>query len=83
MAKEKLPFDRWVEETGLAAKWEAQGKAQGVAIGEARGVAIGEARGVAIGEARGEKNGLEKAVALLKQGCTVEDLERMIPDIPG
>jgi hypothetical protein len=71
MAKEKLPFDRWVEETGLAAKWEAQGKAQGVAIGEARGVV------------RGKKDGLATAVALLKQGCTVEDLERMIPDIPG
>jgi hypothetical protein len=26
MAKRGLPFDRWVEETGLAAKWEARGK---------------------------------------------------------
>jgi hypothetical protein len=67
MAKEGLPFDRWVEETGLAAKWEAQGEVRGVVIGEARG------------EARGKKNGLETAVALLKQGYTVEELEQMIP----
>jgi hypothetical protein len=55
MAKEGLPFDRWMEETGLAAKWEAQG------------------------EARGKKDGLETAVALLRQGYTVEDIEQMIP----
>ena len=30
---------------GFIAKWEARGKAEGVAIGEAKGVAIGEARG--------------------------------------
>jgi hypothetical protein len=33
MANEGLPFDKWVEETGLAAKWRAQGKAQGEKIG--------------------------------------------------
>jgi hypothetical protein len=51
MAEEGLPFDRWVEETGLAAKWEA----------------------------RGGKNAWEKAIELLKQGHTVEELERMPP----
>jgi hypothetical protein len=59
MAKDKLPFDKWVEETGLAAKWEANG------------------------EARGEKTGWEKALKLLKQGHTVEELERMAPPVPG
>jgi hypothetical protein len=31
------------------------------------------------GESRGERNGLKKALEFLKQGHTVEDLERMIP----
>jgi hypothetical protein len=30
MAKDELPFDRWVEETGLAAKWEARGEKNGL-----------------------------------------------------
>jgi hypothetical protein len=67
MAKEGLPFDRWVEETGLAAKWEAQGEVRG------------EARGVAQGVAIGEKTAWEKAIALLKQGYTVEELENLRP----
>jgi hypothetical protein len=58
MAKDELPFDRLIEEMGLAAKWEAQG------------------------ESRGERNGLKKALEFLKQGHTVEDLERMIPPTP-
>jgi predicted transposase YdaD len=29
MAGEELPFDKWVEETGLAAKWEARGEVRG------------------------------------------------------
>jgi hypothetical protein len=29
MANEGLPFDRWVEETGLAAKWRAEGEVRG------------------------------------------------------
>jgi hypothetical protein len=55
MAKDELPFDKWVEETGLAAKWEA----------------------------KGEKTGWEKALKFLKQGHTVEELERMTPSVPG
>jgi hypothetical protein len=82
MAAEGLPFDKWMEETGLAAKWEAQGVAQGVAIGEARGVSQGVAQGVAIGDARGKKDGWEAAIELLKQGYTVEDLEQMNPLSP-
>jgi hypothetical protein len=62
MAKDELPFDKWVEETGLAAKWRAEGKAES--------------------EARGGKNAWEKAIELLKQGYTVEDLERMSPPVP-
>jgi hypothetical protein len=65
MADEGLPFDRLVEEIGLAAKLRAEGRIEG------------EARG----EARGEKNGWEKALKFLKQGHTVEELERMSP--PG
>jgi hypothetical protein len=58
MAKRGLPFDRLVEEMGLAAKLRAEG------------------------EIRGEKNGWKKALEFLKQGHTVEELERMIPPAP-
>jgi hypothetical protein len=55
MANEGLPFDKWVEETGLAAKWRAEG------------------------EARGKKTAWKEAIDLIKQGHTVEELERMSP----
>jgi hypothetical protein len=29
LVMEGLPFDQWVEATGLAAKWEARGEARG------------------------------------------------------
>jgi hypothetical protein len=48
---------------GLTAKWEAAGRA----IGEARGKIIGE------------QTAWEKVVSLLKQGYTVDQLERMVP----
>jgi hypothetical protein len=38
-----------------------------------------EKRGEAKGEAKGEKNAWRKAIELLKQGCTVEQLEQMTP----
>jgi hypothetical protein len=41
-----------------------------------------EARGKAQGEAKGEKTAWEKAITLLKQGYTVEQLERMDPAGP-
>jgi hypothetical protein len=63
MADGKLTFDELMEKTGLAAEWEKRG----------------EARGEAIGEAKGEKIGWQKAVELLKQGYTVEQLEQMSP----
>jgi hypothetical protein len=56
---------------GLIAKWKAVGEAQGRVKWEA----IGEARG----EARGKKIAWEKVVSLMKQGCTVDQLERMAP----
>jgi hypothetical protein len=62
MAKDKLPFDKLIEEMGMAAKWRAEGKVES--------------------EARGGKNAWEKAIELLKQGYTVEDLERMAPPAP-
>ncbi|MDR1128853.1 MAG: hypothetical protein LBL20_06035 [Treponema sp.] len=55
MAKDKLPFDKLLEEMGLVAKWEANG----------------------------EKIGWEKALKFLKQGHTVEELERMTPLAPN
>jgi hypothetical protein len=30
MAKKQLPFDKWVEETGLAAKWRTEGEKTGL-----------------------------------------------------
>jgi hypothetical protein len=54
MADEGLPFDRLIEEMGLAAKLRAEG----------------------------EQNGWKKALEFLKQGHTVEDLERMSPPVP-
>jgi hypothetical protein len=59
MAKDELPFDKLIEEMGLAAKWEARG------------------------EARGGQNAWKKAIELMKQGHTVEELERMSPPVPG
>ena len=56
-----------LEKIGLTAEWEKRG----------------EARGVAIGETRGEKTGWEKAIGLLKQGYTVDQLERMNPGGPA
>jgi hypothetical protein len=41
-----------------------------------------EKRGEARGEAKGEKNGWQKAIGLMKQGFTLEQLERMSPDGP-
>ncbi|MDR0710025.1 MAG: hypothetical protein LBF77_08170 [Spirochaetaceae bacterium] len=41
-----------------------------------------ERRGEARGEARGEKNGWEKAIGLLKEGYTLEQLEQMTPGAP-
>jgi primase-polymerase (primpol)-like protein len=51
MAKDELPFDKWIEETGLAAKWRAEGK----------------------------ETAWKEAIDLIKQGHTVEELERMSP----
>jgi hypothetical protein len=63
MADGTLPIDELMEEIGLAAKWEKRG----------------EARGEARGEVRGEKNAWQRAIELLKQGYTVEQLEQMTP----
>jgi hypothetical protein len=62
MADEGLPFDRLIEEMGLAAKWEARGKTEG--------------------KAQGKKEAWKEAIELLKQGYTVEELERMNPPVP-
>jgi hypothetical protein len=71
MANGEVTLEDVLEEVGLIAKWEKRG--------EARGVAIGEARGVAKGEASGKKTGWEEAIGLLKQGYTLDQLERMGP----
>jgi hypothetical protein len=59
-----ITLDEVLEEAGLTAKWEERG----------------EAKGEAKGEARGEKIGWQKAIELLKQGYTVDQLEHMAPD---
>jgi hypothetical protein len=35
------------------------------------------------GETRGGQNAWKKAIELMKQGHTVEELERMTPPVPG
>jgi hypothetical protein len=67
MAKDELPFDKLIEEMGLAAKWRAEGKIEGKVEGEALG----------------KINALKETIAFLKQGHTVEDLEQMIPLAPN
>jgi hypothetical protein len=64
MVEGALPFDELMEELGVTAKWEKRG----------------EARGVVIGETKGKRTGWEEAIGLLKQGYTLEQLERMSPD---
>jgi hypothetical protein len=44
MQMSKEAFNKLMEESGLAAEWEAKGKAEGIAEGEARGKAEGEAK---------------------------------------
>jgi hypothetical protein len=58
MAEEGLPFDKLIEEMGLAAKWEARGKKDAW------------------------EDAWKGAIELLKQGYTVEELERMSPPVP-
>jgi hypothetical protein len=59
----ELTLDEVLEKFGLTAKWEA----------------AGEIRGEARGKAEGEKSAWEKMVTMLKQGYTVDELERMPP----
>jgi hypothetical protein len=63
MRKKKLTLHDVLEKSGLTAEWERRG----------------EIRGEARGEAQGEKNAWGKAISLLKQGYTVEQLEQMDP----
>jgi hypothetical protein len=67
MATGHKTLEEVLEKAGLTAKWEQRGEARGISIGEARG------------EAKGEKNAWQKAIELLRQGYTVEQLERMQP----
>jgi hypothetical protein len=66
MANGEVTLEDVLEEVGLIAKWEKRG----------------EARGVVIGEASGKKTGWEEAIGLLKQGYTLDQLERMGPGGP-
>jgi hypothetical protein len=63
MRKKKLTLHEVLEKSGMTVEWEKRG----------------EIRGEANGEARGEKTGWERAISLLKQGYTVEQLEQMDP----
>jgi hypothetical protein len=61
--QKKLTLSEALEKAGLAAEWEARGRAQGEALGKAQG----------------EKTTWGKVIGLLKQGYTVEQLEQMEP----
>jgi hypothetical protein len=65
MADRKATLEETLEKIGLTAEWEKRGEARGVVIGEAQG------------EARGKKLAWQEVIELLKQGRTVEELERM------
>jgi predicted transposase YdaD len=76
----ELTLDEVLEKFGLTAKWEAAGEIRGEARGKAEGRVEGEARG----RVEGEKSAWEKMVTMLKQGYTVDELERMPPSgVPG
>jgi hypothetical protein len=64
---EEAKFYEAMEKAGLTAKWEARGRAKW------------EAQGRVEGRTEGEKTAWEKVVSLLKQGYTVDQLERMVP----
>jgi hypothetical protein len=69
-AKMTNTFERFMEETGLAAKARAEGEARG----EARGRAEGEVRGRAEGEVRGMEKVARNALA---QGATPEFVQKI------
>jgi hypothetical protein len=60
---EEVKFFEVMKEAGLTAKWEERGRIEGKAEGRAIG----------------ERSAWEKLVSLMKQGYTVEQLERMAP----
>jgi hypothetical protein len=65
--QEAITLDEVLEEAGLTVKWEKRGEERG----EKRGRRIGE------------KSGWEKAIELLKQGYTVDQLEQMVSEGPA
>jgi hypothetical protein len=67
MRKKKQTWREILEESGLTAEWEERGKIQGEVLGKAQG------------EILGERTAWGKAISLLKQGYTVEQLEQMDP----
>jgi hypothetical protein len=71
MGKKKRTWREVLEESGLTAEWEERG--------EVRGKILGEILGKAQGEVQGERTAWGKAISLLKQGYTVEQLEQMDP----
>jgi predicted transposase YdaD len=67
--KQRLTFEQVMINCGLAAEWEAKGKAKG----EAEGLAEGEAKGLAKGEAKGiAESKLEIARKMKEMGDSVE-----------
>ncbi|MDR2070313.1 MAG: hypothetical protein LBP81_02700 [Treponema sp.] len=69
--QEAITLDEVLEEAGLTVKWEKRGEERGEKRGEERGRRIGE------------KSGWEKAIELLKQGYTVDQLEQMVSEGPA
>jgi predicted transposase/invertase (TIGR01784 family) len=79
--KMKDTFERFYEETGLAAKAEARGEARGIARGIARGKAEGEARGRAEGRAETAHNlkslGVSTDLIIKSTGLSPEEIARL------
>ncbi|MCL2601366.1 MAG: hypothetical protein FWD91_00985, partial [Treponema sp.] len=74
MSTSELTLEKVLEEVGLIAKWEARGKALGLAVGEARGLAAGEARGL---ERGGASKANEIARNMLESGFPAEQVAQL------
>ena len=74
MSTSELTLEKVLEEVGLTAKWEARGKAKGLALGKAQWLAQGEARGLEKGEA---SKANEIARNMLESGFQAEQVAQL------
>jgi predicted transposase YdaD len=66
-------LDEWNWDSALKVSFE-----EGLELGERRGEQRGEQRGLARGEQRGKKAERAFLLDLLRQGCTLEQIERAL-----